>query len=46
MVIRYEHLFKSILMMAVALTTEVTWGRLRSGNEEQFQLGYVLSQVS
>ena len=45
MVIRFEHLLKSVLMLAVALAAEVTWGHLRSGNE-QFQLGYMLRQVS
>jgi len=33
-------------MLAVALAAEVTWGRLRSGKEEQFQLGYMLRPVS
>lgn len=28
------------------MAAEVACGRLRSGNEEQFQLGYMLRQVS
>lgn len=33
-------------MLAVALTADVTWGRLRRGNVERFQLGYRLRPVS
>ena len=33
-------------MLAVALTAQVTWDRLWRGNEEQFQLGYMLRPVS
>jgi hypothetical protein len=33
-------------MLTVALAAQVTWGRLRRGNEEQFQLGYMLRPVS
>lgn len=37
---------KSFFMLAVALAAQVTWGRLRRGNEEQFHLGYMLRPVS
>jgi hypothetical protein len=37
---------KSVLMLAVTLAAEVTWGHLRRGNEEQCPLDYRLRPVS
>jgi hypothetical protein len=36
----------SFLMLVVALAAQATWDRLRCGNEELFQLGYILLPVS